>query len=74
MILMQSLSTDFEAEHPGTKLNWVMLDENTLRQRVTTDIATGGGQFDVMMIGTYEAPIWAKKGWLTPLTKSSGKL
>ncbi len=67
MVLMQSLSGEFEAEHPDTKLNWVMLDENTLRQRVTTDIATGGGQFDVMMIGTYEAPIWARKGWLTPL-------
>ena len=31
-----------------------------LRQRVTTDIATSGGQFDVMTIGTYEVPIWAK--------------
>src|SRR4051794_32083487 len=67
MILMQSLSAEFEADHPDIKLNWVMLDENTLRQRVTTDIATRGGQFDVMMIGTYEAPIWARKGWLTPL-------
>jgi sorbitol/mannitol transport system substrate-binding protein len=72
MILMQSLSTEFETEHPGTKLNWVMLDENTLRQRVTTDIATGGGQFDVMMIGTYEAPIWARKGWLTALRNLPG--
>ena len=67
MVLMQSLSAEFEAGHPGSKLNWVMLDENTLRQRVTTDIATHGGQFDVIMIGTYEAPIWAKKGWLTPI-------
>ena len=35
-----------------------------LRQRVTTDIATKGGQFDVMTIGMYETPIWGKKGWL----------
>ena len=67
MVLMKSLSAEFEADHSDTRLNWVMLDENTLRQRVTTDIATHGGQFDVMMIGTYEAPIWARKGWLTPL-------
>jgi Bacterial extracellular solute-binding protein. len=33
----------------------------------TTDIATKGGQFDVLTIGTYEVPIWAKKGWLVPL-------
>ena len=38
-----------------------------LRQRVTTDIATKGGQFDILTIGTYEVPIWAKKGWLVPL-------
>jgi hypothetical protein len=36
-------------------------------QRVTTDIATKGGQFDVMTIGMYEAPIWGKKGWLQAL-------
>ena len=38
-----------------------------LRQKVTTDIATKGGQFDVLTIGTYEVPIWAKQGWLVPL-------
>jgi sorbitol/mannitol transport system substrate-binding protein len=32
-----------------------------LRQRVTTDIATKGGQFDIMTIGTYEVPIWASR-------------
>jgi len=35
-----------------------------LRQRATTDIATQGGQFDVMTIGMLETPIWGKKGWL----------
>jgi sorbitol/mannitol transport system substrate-binding protein len=41
-----------------------VLEENVLRQRVTTDIATKGGQFDVITIGSYEAPIWGKRGWL----------
>jgi sorbitol/mannitol transport system substrate-binding protein len=45
----------------------VTLEENVLRERVTTDIATKGGQYDVMTIGTYEVPIWAKQGWLVPL-------
>src|SRR5690606_2245832 len=35
--------------------------------RVTTDIATQGGQFDIMTIGGYEAPIWGKQGWLVPV-------
>ena len=34
---------------------------------MTTDIATKGGQYDVLTIGTYEVPIWAKQGWLVAL-------
>ncbi len=59
MIRMQRLTPEFEAKHPDIKINWVTLEENVLRQRVTTDIATKGGQFDVLTIGNYEAPIWA---------------
>ena len=66
MIIMQKLSPAFEKQ-TGIKLNWVVLEENVLRQRLTTDIATKGGQFDIMTIGAYETPIWAKQGWLTPL-------
>ena len=68
MIRMQSFTQDFEDAHPDIHVRWVTLEENVLRQRVTTDIATDGGQFDVMTIGTYEIPIWAKRGWLVPLT------
>jgi len=71
MIRMQHLTDDFTKANPDIKLNWVTLEENVLRQKVTTDIATKGGQFDVLTIGTYETPIWAKKKWLVPLDKSA---
>ncbi len=67
MIEMQKLSSTFEKANPDIKLKWVTLEEGVLRQRVTTDIATKGGQFDVMTIGMYETPIWGKKGWLVEL-------
>jgi len=67
MIEMQKLGKNFEAANPDIKLKWVTLEEGVLRQRVTTDIATKGGQFDIMTIGMYEAPIWGKKGWLQEL-------
>ena len=67
MVRMQKLSSTFTKANPDITLNWVVLEENVLRQRVTTDIATKGGQFDVMTIGTYEVPIWAKEGWLLSL-------
>ncbi len=67
MIRMQKLTDDFKAKNPDIDLEWVTLEENVLRQKVTTDIATKGGQYDVLTIGTYEVPIWAKQSWLLPL-------
>src|SRR3954470_12163970 len=67
MIRMQKLTDDFTTANPDIQLQWVTLEENALRQKVTTDIATKGGQFDIITIGTYEVPIWAKQGWLAPL-------
>jgi sorbitol/mannitol transport system substrate-binding protein len=64
MIEMQKLTPEFEKANPDIKVTWVTLEEAVLRQRVTTDIATKGGQFDIMTIGMYETPIWGKKGWL----------
>jgi sorbitol/mannitol transport system substrate-binding protein len=67
MIRMQKYTDDFTATNPGIKLNWVTLEENDLRQKVTKDISTKGGQYDVLTIGMYETPIWGKAGWLVPL-------
>jgi len=67
MIRMQALSSEFEAAHPDIDLEWVILEENVLRQRLTTDIAANSGQFDVMTIGMYEAPIWGANDWLVPM-------
>ncbi|MCZ4290718.1 ABC transporter substrate-binding protein [Hoeflea alexandrii] len=66
MIRMQGLTDDFTAK-TGHKVEWVTLEENVLRQRVTTDITTKGGQFDILTIGMYETPIWGANGWLIPL-------
>ena len=66
---MQPLSEEFTKNNPDIQLNWVTLEEGVLRERLTTDIATKGGQYDVMNIGTYEVPIWAKQGWILPLDK-----
>ncbi len=72
MIRMQGLTDDFTAK-TGHTVEWVTLEENVLRQRVTTDITTKGGSFDIMTIGMYETPIWGKNGWLVPLDDLSAE-
>jgi sorbitol/mannitol transport system substrate-binding protein len=64
MIELKKLSPKFEEKNPDIKLNWVITEENTVRQRITTDVSTGSGQFDIVQIGLYETPIFAKRGWL----------
>ncbi len=66
MILLQQLSPEFEKQ-TGVKLNWVVLGENILRQRLTIDLSIGSNTFDVITIGSYEAPLWGERGWLVPL-------
>lgn len=64
MLIMKELSGQFEKQNPGVRLEWRILDENNLRTRLMTDLATGDGQFDIMTIGSFETPIWAARGWL----------
>jgi sorbitol/mannitol transport system substrate-binding protein len=52
----------------GIKVNYTVLDEGTLRQVTTRDVAAGGRQFDVAMIGMYEAPQFGSSGSLVDLT------
>lgn len=66
MQTMEKLAPVFEKSHPDIKVNFVTLPENEVRQKMTTDIATDAGQYDALMISNYEAPIWAKNGWLVP--------
>jgi sorbitol/mannitol transport system substrate-binding protein len=53
---------DVHARHPGIRVEWVTLEGNVLRQNITDDIATGGGQYDVTTVGTYEVPIRGRPG------------
>ena len=67
MVTMQKLTPEFEKANPDIKVKWVVLPENELRQKITLDVASGAGSFDVATVGAYEVPIWAKNGWLEPL-------
>src|SRR5579864_5220976 len=73
MIEMEHLTPIFEKQY-GINVKYDTLDENTLRQKVTADVATGGGEFDLATEGTYEIPMWAKNGWVTDLQPYFAKM
>ncbi len=67
VLRMQALADRFTSQHPDITIEFQTMREGELRQQVTTDIATGAGRFDVVTLGTYEAPLWAEQDWLVPL-------
>lgn len=65
---MAQLLPEFYKLHPDIDVNLIMMEENDLRNATTKDVATRGGQYDVMTVGAYEIPIWGQNKWLVDLT------
>jgi len=75
MVQMEQVTKQvFEKDHPNIKVNFVTLPENELRSKVTQDVATNAGKFDIATIGSYETPIWAHNGWLQNLSPYLDKM
>src|SRR5258708_10713511 len=65
---LKQLVPDFQASHSNITVKIVTLPEDVLRQQVTQDVAASSGRYDLFTIGTYEVPLWAKKGWIENLS------
>ena len=75
MVQMEQLTHQvFEKDHPNIKVNFVTLPENDLRSKITQDVATNAGKFDIATVGSYETPIWAHNGWVEDLTPYFDKM
>ncbi len=64
---IQTLTPDNFTKTTGIKVNYVSLNEQTLREQVTKSVGSGAAQYDVVMIGPYEAPQFGANGWLQDL-------
>lgn len=64
-----TLTPELFTAETGINVNYVILEEQTLREIVTRDVGAGGQQFDVVMIGMFEAPQFGRNGWLVDLTQ-----
>ncbi|WP_438295938.1 ABC transporter substrate-binding protein [Streptomyces sp. HUAS TT7] len=65
---LQKLTADHFTQSTGIKVNFTVLPENDVRDKISQDFASQAGQYDIATISNYETPIYAKNGWLAPLT------
>ncbi|MFI6475905.1 ABC transporter substrate-binding protein [Streptomyces sp. NPDC050516] len=65
---LQKLTADHFTKSTGITVNFTVLPENDVRDKISQDFASQAGQYDIATISNYETPIYAKNGWLAPLT------
>jgi sorbitol/mannitol transport system substrate-binding protein len=61
-------SSVFEKKYPGIKVKFATYTEGDLRAAIQKDVSTHSNAFNVIMIGPYEAPLFARDGWLDNLS------
>jgi len=64
MVDIQDLTADTFTKDTGITVNYTVLPENELRDKVTQDIASQAGQYDIASVGAYETQLWQQNGWL----------
>ena len=58
----------FEKQYPGITVKFATYTEGDLRAAIEKDVSTHSNSFNVIMIGPYETPLFAKNGWLDNLS------
>ena len=64
---LQSLTADSFTADTGITVNYTVLPENEVRDRISQEFSSQAGQYDVASISNYEVPFFSTNGWLTPL-------
>src|SRR5713101_9643474 len=62
-------TSSFEKQYPGIQVKFATYTEGDLRAAIEKNVSTHSNSFNVIMIGPYETPLFAKNGWLTDLSK-----
>ncbi|MER6453645.1 sugar ABC transporter substrate-binding protein [Streptomyces sp900105245] len=64
MTELQKLTAAHFTKETGIKVNFTVLPENDVRDKISQDFANQAGQYDVATLSNYEIPIYARNGWL----------
>ncbi|MFI1565709.1 ABC transporter substrate-binding protein [Streptomyces sp. NPDC020490] len=67
MVELQKLTAAHFTKDTGIEVNFTVLPENDVRDKISQDFANQAGQYDVATLSNYEIPIYARNGWLHPL-------
>src|SRR5213080_5402764 len=68
MVDLQKLTADNFTKQSGITVNYTVLPENDVRDKISQEFSSQAGQYDVATISNFEVPFYAKNSWLAPLS------
>jgi len=67
MIDLQRLTEENFTRRTGITVNFTVLPENDVRDKISQEFSSQAGQYDVASLSNFEIPIYAKSEWIAPL-------
>ncbi|GAA3125524.1 sorbitol/mannitol transport system substrate-binding protein [Kribbella aluminosa] len=68
MVDLQKLTADNFTKQTGIKVNFTVLPENDVRDKISQEFSSQAGQYDVASVSNFEIPIYARSKWIAPLS------
>ncbi|MFI0903866.1 ABC transporter substrate-binding protein [Streptomyces sioyaensis] len=73
MLQVRKLTADHFTQETGIKVNFTVLPENDVRDKISQHFSSPAGLYDVATVSNYEVPFYAKNSWLRPLDGYAAK-
>src|SRR5690242_10303303 len=67
MIDLQRLTEANFTKATGIHVNYTVLPENDVRDKISQEFSSQAGQYDVASLSNFEIPIYARSRWIAPL-------
>jgi sorbitol/mannitol transport system substrate-binding protein len=67
MVDLQQLTAEHFTAETGIKVNFTVLPENDVRDKISQEFSSQAGQYDVATLSNFEIPIYARSRWVAPL-------
>jgi sorbitol/mannitol transport system substrate-binding protein len=67
MVDLQQLTAEHFTAETGISVNFTVLPENDVRDKISQEFSSQAGQYDVATVSNFEIPIYAKSKWIAPL-------
>jgi sorbitol/mannitol transport system substrate-binding protein len=67
MIVLQRLTAANFTKQTGITVNYTVLPENDVRDKISQEFSSQAGQYDVASLSNFEIPIYAKSKWIASL-------